>query len=365
MKQADAIDKLCTIYRDAPQIGLVLGAGVSRDSGVPLFADLALRLFQLAHTQQRLRDVPESIIALVTQQGLQAAGDPDKIVQYLYEHLDSHESMRVLVKEALYRHVDTHRSHKMVGRRTYCDNATLDGVISFCAARPGSTLAPESTARWETNPKVGAILTTNYDNLVEGAFGTKYGRSLLKPVAREEARETMPGKRVIPVYHMHGYVSYVDDPRAPDGVKASELVIAEEDYYRTYYNLLGFSNIVATSVLRQFPALFIGSSMADRNLRRMLYHLRRERIHPSTVHEHFAILPPRPPTEQELDASILRSLNVTVIWLEDQEAIGAEIESILRRVYVSLDDVSEDDWQAVKRGKWSRRRTQPPGDTPS
>ena len=265
MKQRDAVERLSEVYRETPQIGLVLGAGVSADSGVPLFADLALQLFERANAQGRLRDVPESIITLLREHGLKAACDPDKVVQYLYEHLDRDESLPLLVKQALYSNVETKRSHNMVGSRTYRDNVTLDAVISFCAAPPGSPLAPESQSRWETNPKVGAILTTNYDNLLEGAFGTKYGRSLLKPVAREEARESMPGKRVIPVYHMHGYVSYVDDPHAPDGVKASELVIAEEDYYRTYYNLLGFSNVVATSVLRQFPCLFIGSSMADPN----------------------------------------------------------------------------------------------------
>jgi len=352
MKRQEAIEQLCQIYRKAPQIGLMLGAGVSADSGVPLFGDLALQLFERAHAQGRLREVPESIITLLREHGLEAAGDPDKVVQYLYEHLDCDESLPLLVKQALYSNVETHHAHKTVSRRTYRNNATLDAVISFCAAPGGSPLAPDSKAHWETNPKVGAILTTNYDNLLEGAFGTKYGRGLLKPVAREESRESVPGGRVIPVYHMHGYVSYVDDPHAPDGVKASKLVIAEEDYYRTYYNLLGFSNVVATSVLRQFTSLFIGSSMADRNLRRMLYHLRREQILPSTVHLHFAILPPRHAAEQELDASILRALNVRVIWLEDRDDIGPQIEAILRRVYTCADGVTDEHWLASKAGKW-------------
>ena len=361
----DAIERLCATHRGVPQLGLVLGAGVSKESGVPLYSKLAYDLFELALKRRNLKGVPESVIAFMQEQARhlrtgQAGGtpqDPDKILQFVCDHLDPKANLPLLVKQVLYRNVETKLSHKMVASRTYRENRTLDAVITFCAALPGSVLAPDSESRWETNPRVGGILTTNYDNLVEGSFGSKYGRSLLKPVTREGSRETVPGKRVIPVYHMHGYVSYVDDPKEPDGVKASDLVIAEDDYYRTFYNLLGFSNVVATSFLRQFPCLFVGCSMADRNVRRILYHLQRERIHSSEVWEHFAILPPLAAGEQEFDDAILRSFGVTAIRVADPDDLGAQVEAILRRVYLSLDGVEEEHWLEAKRGRWSRRGT--------
>ena len=363
--RGDAVERLCATYRDVPQLGLVLGAGVSKESGVPLYSKLAHDLFQLALKRRNLKGVPESVIAFMQEQARhlrtgQAGGtpqDPDKILQFVCDHLDPKANLPLLVKQVLYRNVETKLSHKMVASRTYRDNQTLDAVITFCAALPGSVLALDSESRWETNPRVGGILTTNYDNLVEGTFGSKYGRSLLKPVTREGSRETVPGKRVIPVYHMHGYVSYVDDPKEPDGVKASDLVIAEDDYYRTFYNLLGFSNVVATSFLRQFPCLFVGCSMADRNVRRILYHLQRERIRSSEVWEHFAILPPLAAGEQEFDDAILRSFGVTAIRVADRDDLGAQVEAILRRVYLSLDGVEEEHWLEAKRGRWSRRGT--------
>lgn len=359
MNREAAISELCATYQEVHQIGLVVGAGVSRDSGVPLYGELAIQLIGLARQQHKLKGVPDSVLEFLAEQEPGLEADPDKILQYLCDHLASHDSLRRLVKEVLYRGVDTHKSHKMVGARTYLENPTLNAVISFCAAPPGSPLAPNSTGRWETNPKVGGILTTNYDNLVEGAFGSKYGKSLLKPVAREGARERMPGKRVIPVYHMHGYVSYVDDPNTPDQVKASELVIAEEDYYRTFYNLLGFSNVVAVSFLRQFPCIFVGCSMLDRNIRRILYHLRRERIGASAVYRHFAILPPRAEGEQDLDDAVLASFGVTAIRLDDDCHMGVQIEAILKRVWQSLDGVSEAHWLAARQGSWARRADLP------
>jgi hypothetical protein len=243
----------------------------------------------------------------------------------------------------------------MVGRPTYEDNDTLNAVISFCAAVPGSTLAAGSDGRWEINRKVGGILTTNYDNLVEGSFGSKYGKKLLKPVARKGSRESAPRKQVIPVYHMHGYISYVDDPKEPDGVKASELVIAEEDYYRTFYNLLGFSNVVAMSFLRQFPCLFVGCSMVDVNLRRILFHLQRDRIRATDVKEHFAILPPLETGEQEFEDAVLKSFGVTAIRLEKSADLGPQVADIMKRLYLSLDGVTKEHWDLVKQGKWQRR----------
>ncbi|MBK8022526.1 MAG: SIR2 family protein [Chloroflexi bacterium] len=346
--QESAIDQLCTMYRDVPQIGLVLGAGVSMGSGVPSYLELARQLFSRATGSAAAE---------------QGDTDPDKMIQYAVDHLEKREKLRLYVKEALYARVDTQRSHKMLGSKTYRDNATLDAVISFCAAIPGSPLVPESTARSETNPKVGGILTTNYDSLVEGAFGSKYGKKLLKPVGREGAREEMPGKRVIPVYHMHGYVSYVDDPDEPDRVKASDLVIAEEDYYRAFYNLLGFGNIVAMSFLRRFPCLFIGCSMQDRNIRRILYHLRRERIDATAVVQHYALLTPRAADADAMDDALLRSLGVVPIRLaqplEEGPTFGEQVEAILERLYVSLDGLEPEYWQAVKRGGWSHKKHDP------
>jgi len=226
MNQEDPVDKLCDVYSQTEQIGLVLGAGVSKDSGVPLYKDLALNLLELGCKRKVLK-APRGAIDFLKATLQNTEHDPERVLQFISKYT-SERSLRLLLKQALYQNVDIPLSHKMVGARTYTENDTLDAVITFCAAASGSMHGADSGAKhFDTNRRVGGILTTNYDALVEGSFGSKYGVKLLKPIARERSREYHRGKK-IPVYHMHGYVSYVQDPKAPDGVKASEqLVIAE------------------------------------------------------------------------------------------------------------------------------------------
>ena len=111
----DVIERLCLIYRGTPQLGLVLGAGVSKESGVPLYPKLACDLFELALRRRKLKGVSESVIALMREQAQhlrtgQAGGtrqDPDKIIQFVCDHLDPKANFPLLLKQVLYRNVDT------------------------------------------------------------------------------------------------------------------------------------------------------------------------------------------------------------------------------------------------------------------
>ena len=352
------IAELCRTYQSGPQIGLVLGAGVSCSSGVPLYLKMVLDLCQLASEQNRLPDAPPGAVAFLKEQAeLVRRGDEEKVAQLTPEEValfvrtylaDQDEQVLLkLVKEVLYAQVDT-RSHKMVARATFQKNDTLDSVICFCAALPGSALAPQSTRRIETNPKVGGILTTNYDYLVEGSFGSKFGRPMLKPVGRADSRESLPDRRVIPVYHIHGHVSYVPPKGDPEGVKGSTLVIAEDDYFRTFYDPLGFGNYIAMGFLRRFLCFFIGSAMTDKNLRRFLYHLQRETGHSSDRPHHFAILPARGTPQDDFEDAVLSSYGVSTIWIQDFE----ELSGILKEVYTSIEEAPEEDWEALREFKW-------------
>jgi hypothetical protein len=247
--QDDGIEELCRIYNDNPEIGFVLGAGVTKDSGVPNWRGLALKFFEKARKEKYLRRASRTAVGFLNdelhqwQSGQEPNAElgPERILQFVCDHIKPKEKMKV-IKEVLFRNIDK-ESLNMVAARTYLENKTLDAIITFCAAVEESPIAPALGGRWETNRKVGGILTTNYDNLVEGSFNSKYGKRLLHPVAREGAREIFQDRRIIPVYHMHGYVSYVDNPDSIDGVKSSELVLTEKDYYQTFYNLLGFGNV--------------------------------------------------------------------------------------------------------------------------
>lgn len=351
------IQELCDIYGGEAEIAFVVGAGVTKDSGVPNWIGLGLTLFEKAKQKGWLVDFPEPTAEFLdgelrrwkNREGTSAGLDPETVLLLVCEHVESRDKILELVYEALFEKIVT-RAYKKVAARTYRENKTLEALITFCAAKEGNPIADKSKGRWRTNCNVGAVLTTNYDNLVEGAFNSKYERHLLHPVAREGAREVFEGRRIIPVYHMHGYISYLRDRHPPRSIKASELVLTEKDYYRTFHNPLGFSNLAAGSLFRKYHAIFVGCSMTDRNMRRILYLLEKERVASSDLKRHFAILPGGGQRDK-FDDAVFNSFGVTSIRVPGGAEIGTQVADILKRIYLSAKGVKEEHWIEAWKGK--------------
>ena len=353
------VQELFKAYASEQRIGLVLGAGVTKDSGVPNWIGLSLKLFERAKQDSSLGGMPREVKAFLEEQldlwkggnqSLQGI-DPETVLMLVSDCVKPRSKLRKLVKDVLFEEIET-RSHKMVAARTYRSNETLDAIITFCAAAKGSPIAAGRDGRAQVNRKVGAILTTNYDNLIEGAFNSKYGRHLLHPVGREGARDKLSKQQLIPVYHMHGYVSYIDDSEAPYGVKGSELVLTEKDYYETFNNPLAFFNIMAASFFRKFACVFVGCSMTDKNIRRILYLIQRERIESADFKTHFAILPRRDPSRDRFEDEVLSSFGVRSVRVPGKLEMGTEVKDILKRMYLQERGVNERHWKEVRRGKW-------------
>ena len=350
---------LIRTYVNAPQFGLVLGAGVTAASGVPEYGELALRLLERASETGRIAPSAEWVRSFVAQQRAflsrsdRRAAPPEEVVLFVRQQLaGDDELLRQMVQEALYRDVPV---GKTVGRGTFERNATLDALLAFCAARPNTVLAPaldpplsHRQRAVETNVKVGGILTTNYDNLVEGAFHTKYRTNLLKPVGRPTSTEADRDRRLLPVYHVHGYVGYRDQPDDEGDPQDPGLVISQEDYYQAFYDPLGFGTYVAMSFLRRFPCLFVGCSMQDKNLRRFLFHLVQKGVGTDLRQGKFALLKVSGTPQDDLADAILLSYGVHVIWMER----FCQIPGILRDLYVAVRGVSPSDWGVLARYRW-------------
>ena len=350
---------LRSTYVREPEFGLVLGAGVTVQSGVPLYDELALRLLDETLKQGKLSVEKDWVQSFVQgQRELLSKGDrktvpPEEVVLFVRTHLEGDDELfRQLVKEVLY---DMEKVGRSVKRQVFEENKTLDAILTFCAARPKTVLAPASEppsskkeCEIETNIKVGGLLTTNYDNLVEGAFHKKYRRKLLKPVGRPASREFARDRRLIPVYHIHGYIGYREPESVDEEMETPEIVIAEDDYFQAFYDPLGFGNYIAMSFLRRFPCLFIGSALTDKNLRRFLFHLTKDTGITAAHQRKFAILPTFGAPEEEMTDEILLSYGVETIWITD----FGQIEGILRGMYTAVSGVTKADWEYVADYRW-------------
>ncbi len=181
----------------------------------------------------------------------------------------------------------------------------------------------QSIARLAHN--LNSILTFNYDSLIEDALSSE--GHINTPVFDATAWSSVNG---IPVYHPHGYL-----PRKREAGRKYRVILAESDYHTQYHSPNIWSNIAILRVLLESVCLFVGTSLEDPNLRRLLDASHREQ--PSKKHYILTKSPIageqdlRSPVAQailEVFAASYQQLGVTPIWFENFD----EIPSILDKV---------------------------------
>ncbi len=172
--------------------------------------------------------------------------------------------------------------------------------------------------------KVESIITYNYDNLVETAL-KNYGIEVASICSKSRSL-----KGELPVYHVHGLI-----PEKDSDVQSTP-VLSEEDYHAIYRESYHWSNVEQLHALDRNTCFFIGLSMTDPNLRRLL-----DVSHKDSDREvrHFAFLKreklyayEKEHKKNEMHFSIieiqLEDLGVNVIWYEDYKEIPLMLKEI-------------------------------------
>jgi hypothetical protein len=319
---------------------LALGAGVSKDSGLPNWPELLERVASSfgGDTEEVVRALradrtptPLPVIASILEE---RSGSRDKFVER--------------VRKALYCDfpffpegiVGSNRA-KLIGH-VETRNATLNTVASLCVTRAGRE------NRYFGNPRIRAIVNFNLDGVLKEYIDVRYGKGLLRTVERASA-QTIPG-RLITVYQMHGLLRF--DRKAGNPKKeAREVVLTEQNYFDFFNNPTSLFNYTFLYLLRESPCLFIGLSMEDENIRRMLHYSKKERMDAFDKEgvpkvearrrsiRHFAIVQRRTPQiDQAIEESLL-PLGTRVLWVGDHKEIPAR----LGKMYAA----SGDDWRLV------------------
>jgi hypothetical protein len=179
------------------------------------------------------------------------------------------------------------------------------------------------------------------------------------------------------MYHMHGNVRIAPDvgrgDEAPD-----KLVFKDGQYFDFFNSPTGMFTYTFLSLLREHSVLFVGLSMQDDNIRRLLHYSTQERmrayIDEKTVEDrsearikairsearikairHWAIIPwcKERAKERELNAKMLRDLGTQVLWwVRDKQDIAMR----LGQVYEAVDDRSWGDVYTVPDAPEARPR---------
>lgn len=197
--------------------------------------------------------------------------------------------------------------------------------------------------------KTEEVLTYNFDDLLE-QYLIKLGLQEGKDFITISKDAEISGNEMLPIYHVHGVI--------PEKGPSDIVVFSEEEYHKRYSNPFHWSNIEQLHALSRKHCFFIGLSMTDPNLRRLLDAARQ--INQTDNECHYAFLKRQKLEEyclaNMLDACkyvhisgslidkkkqqdiyslnytviecIFRDLGVKVIWFEDFDDLPSLIEEV-------------------------------------
>lgn len=131
--------------------------------------------------------------------------------------------------------------------------------LLYSAAEQGSELIEVVCKMVINQEKVRSIITYNYDTLIEDNL-TLRGKRCFSVYKNNRDKGYS-----FPVYHVHGVVFR----ESSDGA-LEDIVLSEEDYHKVYSEVFDWSNVEQLHALTRCTCFFIGLSMKDPNLRRLL-----------------------------------------------------------------------------------------------
>ena len=202
-----------------------LGAGVSCSEGLPGWKALLMTILSEA-TRTNIEE--EEFEALFKANG-NSSIIMGRYIRRLYN--DDNQQLRNAIHNCLYKN----RTYRII---------KSDTIKMIC-----------ELVRYNKN-KVKSIITYNYDDLIEQQLA-----NIGVPTCSVFDTHEPDGR--FPVFHVHGILDQ-------EGMKSSNIVLAEDDYHEQYRRAFMWSNVEQLHALQNNNCFFIGLSMTDPNLRRLL-----------------------------------------------------------------------------------------------
>jgi hypothetical protein len=258
---------------------LYLGAGVSVGNGLQPWDRLVLAMYFDAISGKEMggwRPFPNYLFA-IAEWHLKRGHEPLEITARKIGECFNDGEFLTRLRLALYAGYDHSGGESLEALKPFLRNAnpTLNAVARLCE-----------------HSKVGrkgvrAVITYNYDSLLESVLGSFPNQPIWKSAPLESGK--------LPIYHVHGYV-----PWEGPGSEDDEIIFTEEQYHMVAQDSYSWSNLVQLQSMSGSTGLMIGLSLSDPNMRRLLDAIGRLPYHP----DNYALIP-RPqwsqPNPNELD----------------------------------------------------------------
>jgi hypothetical protein len=165
-----------------------------------------------------------------------------RYLQKYYE--DKSISFEEAVRKVLYENLEINKPSEL-----------MDEIVNYCVA-PGKS------------PNIDSIISYNFDDILEQRL-SKVGVPVpYKPIYGIG----MNPNGHLPIYHVHGYL-----PHEGNISDNNQITFGESIYHKQYIDIYSWNNIVQINKFRDSNCIFIGSSLTDPNIRRLLDIAKRQR----------------------------------------------------------------------------------------
>lgn len=276
-KQREVSLKKARIDFCAGKNTLFLGAGVSCSAGLPNWKGLLKRIIRNLNNKDDDRCLYEILDS-------ESNGSPLIMARFIKNYIDEEESSYGnIVRQSLYK-TSTQKSPLV--------KSIIDAV---------------------TTNKVEEIITYNYDDAIERAMDTINRRY------SSVIDQNRPEKDAFPILHVHGFL-----PKDDDSYDRT-LILSEDEYNLRSQDVYHWANIEQLHALTYTTCFFIGMSMNDPTLRRLL-DISYQRGTKGALH--YAFLPRSDHKDHFRTSSMFASMGVDVIWYDGYDELPSLIKFI-------------------------------------
>lgn len=300
---------------------LFLGAGTTVDANIAswetLIWELLVSLLSRKMEQNNIvlsEKEEKYIIETIKKESGQS---PLQLVRYIRRGLEDKETFTKTLTEILYKEYEN-------------TSDLLKTISRLCAPVRGKV-------------GINAVVTYNFDDLLEENLTSNNVN--YKTIYREGV---IPEKDELGIYHVHGFLPR--EAGSYENLADSLLVFSEEGYHNLMSDPYHWSNLTQLNFFREKTCLFIGVSLTDPNIRRLLEIVQTKK--PYVPPKHYIILKRKKFESDQHDPNIneerirefemvncslkedsLRELGVNIIWVDDFK----EIQDILGKIKANDD----------------------------
>lgn len=292
-------------------IVLFLGSGASKAAGIATWDALISELYvALVDKQLRARHIQmekESRDKLAQEIIAQNGNSPLLQTRFLRKGFE--DGFEELVGKILYRGA----------KRT---SPLLEEIGQLCIPNRGKL-------------GIRAIVNYNFDDLVEKKLED------LRVKHRSIFSEgVLPENEELGIYHVHGFIP--QNKESYSKLTESLLVFSEEGYHKLMLEPYNWANMVQLNYMLNNTCVFIGLSMTDPNLRRLLEIAAQKRADDDSMCRHYAVMrrfrlgdaqenktiKSFEGVNESLQESFFEELGINIIWVDDYSEIPEIVKQI-------------------------------------